>query len=88
MRTAPQTRPFAFDGTKLTPATYGPDKESPALTHLVLILHVVAGTIALFAGIFAMSSRKGAHTPDGGDHLFHIHACDGSLRGLSRRGNA
>jgi uncharacterized membrane protein len=30
------------------------------VTNLVLILHVVAGTIALFAGIVAMSSRKGA----------------------------
>jgi uncharacterized membrane protein len=32
------------------------------VTNLVLILHVVAGTIALFAGIVAMSSRKGART--------------------------
>ena len=32
------------------------------MTNLVLILHVVAGTIALFAGIVAMSSRKGART--------------------------
>ena len=32
------------------------------MTNLVLILHVVAGTIALFAGIVAMASRKGART--------------------------
>lgn len=32
------------------------------MTNLVLILHVVAGTIALFAGIVAMSSRKGTRT--------------------------
>ena len=30
------------------------------MTNLVLILHVIAGTIALFAGIVAVSSRKGA----------------------------
>lgn len=30
------------------------------MTKLVLFLHVIAGTIALFAGIVAMSSRKGA----------------------------
>jgi uncharacterized membrane protein len=30
------------------------------VTKLVITLHVVAGTIALFAGIVAMSSRKGA----------------------------
>jgi hypothetical protein len=30
------------------------------VTKLALILHVIAGTIALFAGIVAMSSRKGA----------------------------
>jgi uncharacterized membrane protein len=30
------------------------------VTNLALILHVIAGTIALFAGIVAMSSRKGA----------------------------
>jgi len=30
------------------------------VTKLVLFLHVIAGTIALFAGIVAMSSRKGA----------------------------
>ena len=30
------------------------------MTKLVITLHVVAGTIALFAGIVAMSSRKGA----------------------------
>jgi len=35
-------------------------EEVPAVTNLVLILHVVAGTIALFAGVVAMSSRKGA----------------------------
>lgn len=30
------------------------------MTNLVLVLHVIAGTIALLAGIIAMSSRKGA----------------------------
>lgn len=30
------------------------------MTNLALILHVIAGTIALLAGIVAMSSRKGA----------------------------
>ncbi|MGB9233800.1 MAG: DUF2306 domain-containing protein [Terriglobales bacterium] len=30
------------------------------MTQLALILHVIAGTIALFAGIVAMSSRKGS----------------------------
>jgi len=33
-----------------------------AVTKLALILHVIAGTIALFAGIVAVSSRKGART--------------------------
>jgi uncharacterized membrane protein len=32
------------------------------LTNLVIFLHVIAGTIALLAGIIAMSSRKGART--------------------------
>jgi len=32
------------------------------VTKLAIILHVIAGTIALFAGIVAMSSRKGART--------------------------
>lgn len=32
------------------------------MTNLALILHVIAGTIALLAGIVAMSSRKGART--------------------------
>jgi hypothetical protein len=30
------------------------------VTKLAIILHVIAGTIALFAGIVAMSSREGA----------------------------
>jgi len=32
------------------------------VTNLALVLHVIAGTIALLAGIVAMSSRKGART--------------------------
>ena len=32
------------------------------MTNLVLILHVITGTIALLAGIVAISSRKGART--------------------------
>lgn len=32
------------------------------MTNLALVLHVIAGTIALLAGIVAMSSRKGART--------------------------
>jgi uncharacterized membrane protein len=35
-------------------------KGGSAVTKLALFLHVIAGTIALFAGIVAMSSRKGA----------------------------
>jgi uncharacterized membrane protein len=36
-------------------------RESSAVTRLAITLHVIAGTIALFAGIVAVSSRKGAH---------------------------
>src|SRR5215467_10635888 len=37
-----------------------PQRKGPLVTKLALILHVIAGTIALFAGIVAVSSRKGA----------------------------
>src|ERR1700687_682715 len=48
--------------TKPVPRTYHLKRESSAVTKLALVLHVIAGTIALFAGIVAMSSRKGAGT--------------------------
>src|SRR5215813_14068422 len=35
---------------------------SSDVTKVVTILHVIAGTVGLVAGIVAMSSRKGAHT--------------------------
>ena len=42
------------------------------MTNLVLILHVVAGTIALFSGIIAMSSRKGARAHRVAGTLFAV----------------
>jgi uncharacterized membrane protein len=51
----------SFDETKAAPPAY-PLKGSSPLTKLVIFLHVIAGTIALFTGIVAMSSRKGART--------------------------
>jgi uncharacterized membrane protein len=42
------------------------------VTNLVLILHVVAGTIALFSGIIAMSSRKGARAHRVAGTLFAV----------------
>jgi hypothetical protein len=43
-----------------------------AVTKLALILHVIAGTIALFAGIVAVSSRKGAGTHRVSGTLFFV----------------
>ena len=42
------------------------------MTKLAMILHVVAGTFALFAGIVAMSSRKGARTHRVAGNVFFV----------------
>ncbi|PYS24964.1 MAG: hypothetical protein DMG11_23815 [Acidobacteria bacterium] len=56
---ATDTVPQNFDGTASVPRTYL-FHGSSAVTNLATILHVVAGTVGLLAGIIAVSSRKGA----------------------------